>query len=427
MSPTLKARLRQINSIRSSRTLQQEKPAGNKDIPASWPGWVEAGYMTLKRELTRNLPVPFPSGFHEALSIVIPDFAYIKIHGSGRLPVPEDLLFFDLETTGLSGGAGTIAFLAAFGRLSPSGEKNTRGSCRLTVTQYLLLDYPGECDFTGKLVEELSGNSAPVLVTYNGKSFDSQILHNRCLMNRIKIPEYYHADLLHPARRLWKKILPNCSQSTIEVSVLGLDRTGDISGALAPDIWFSFLRSGEKSDLLSVCEHNEKDIYGLARLFFAMAEIAANPSGCGAGLIFDEESLALFWERAVRKNPCIYDERELTMAETLLKKAAEKGFPRAAFSLALNYFRNGRFQEGRTILAGIAEGAEDAEGDAVNAGRVRAAAYKSLAIDAEWRLGDASLALAYTRKALELPGLSDSYLSELEVRYSRLEGKVRNE
>ena len=376
MSQNLKARLKQIHNTRSSRTLKNENSISEEKLTALWPGWEEAGFMTLKREVIRELSFPFPCSFPDALAIIIPDFANIIKNGTGLLPLPEELLFFDLETTGLSGGAGTIAFLAAFGRFIPSGEKNTL----LSITQYLLLDYPGEYNFVERIAEEFSGSKTPVLITYNGKSFDSQIFHNRCLMNRVKIPEYYHGDLLHPARRLWKNILPNCSQATIEVSVLGLDRTGDVSGALAPDIWFSFLRNSNNDELLQICEHNEKDITGLAHLFLTMKEIAKDPLKSREKISFDEEALAFTWEKAVKYNTFLSCPELKTLGDIILKNAAKKGFRRAS-------------------------------------------SYKYLAINAEWKEKNFSLALDYTRKALELSDLNDNCRYDLEKRLSRLERK----
>lgn len=48
---------------------------------------------------------------------------------------PENLLFLDTETTGLHGGAGTVAFLVGIGRF----EKG-----QFTVRQYLMRDYDEE-------------------------------------------------------------------------------------------------------------------------------------------------------------------------------------------------------------------------------------------------------------------------------------------
>ena len=348
-----------------------------------WPGWTEAGFMVLKRELYRELPFSLPGVFSKELAIVVPDLIQM-----GRLPFPQELLFFDLETTGLSGGSGTVAFLAAFGRFDTS---------KIRITQYLLLDYPGEADFVENVKNEFTvsrgvkSGGLPLVVSYNGKSFDSQIIKNRWLMNRIKPPDYFHADLLHPARKLWRGQIENCSQATIEVSVLGLDRCGDVSGAMAPDIWFSFLRAGENgiydnSQLLSVCDHNVRDISGLAALFLALGEIAANPIDSRKKFRFNEEALALSWRKVLFNYPEFFggDEPRRQYAKTgelLIKNAAENGHPRAA-----------------VVMAKIAE----------------------------WRLGDPALALMYTNAALATAAIPESLQKELEKRRVRLAGKINN-
>ena len=360
--------------------------AGNKPTPtpkpetasprtaADWPGWVEAGHMTLKREFRRPLNIPIPNDFPVALPVLIPDL--IRHQATGETPKIDDLLLFDLETTGLSGGAGTIAFLAAFGRFVPPAE--------IAITQYLLLDYPGEPDFLEGVTGEFSARSPPYMVSYNGKSFDSQILRNRLLMNGIKPPDYGHADLLHPARRLWKRKLADCSQATIEVEILGLDRAGDVSGALAPEIWFSFLRDGERNELLSICEHNAKDIAGLATIFLALNEIAKNPVQRLEKYDYDLETLALAWHDTLRRNRMRFLDGEARnhitdTGERLLTQAAESGYPRAAIVLAKN---------------------------------------------AEWRKRDIKLALRYTNLALENRGDSENMRDELIKRRTRLERKL---
>ena len=366
MSRNLKARLGRYRDA-----VKTKDPIKDDLVSEVWPGWTEAGFKTIKRKLTLELLSPVPDKFCTALAILVPDLLRVK-----RIPQPSELLFFDLETSGLSGGAGTLAFLAAFGRFATSPRSSP---ARLDITQYLLLDYPGECDFVELLVKEFaSAEGTPLVVSYNGKSFDAQILSNRCLMNRISPPELSHVDLLHPSRRLWKRLLADCSQSTIEVSVLGLDRTGDISGALAPDIWFSFLRSGESSELLSVCEHNVKDITGLANLFLTLEEIANEP--LRSRFRFDEGSLALYWRKALRKNPAFFKQSKNCgkTGRLLLERAAGKGHVQAALVLA---------------------------------------------IDAEWRLKDPALALRYTESALKTPELPDKLKCDLEKRRTRLKEK----
>jgi len=378
----LKARLKHYHDAKKNTCALETKPAGSRKtngLPAQWPGWTEVGFKILKREQVCELAFPLASNLPKSLAILVPDLMRF-----GRIPLPEELLFFDLETTGLSGGAGTIAFLAAFGRFA--AKKN--GNAALAVTQYLLLDYPGESEFIENIAAEFSpaGGGLPLVVSYNGKCFDSQILKNRCLLNRIRPPEYYHADLLHPSRRLWKNILSDCSQATIEVQILGLDRTGDVSGALAPEIWFSFLRDGDnaasRGELLSICDHNAKDATGLAALFLALTQIAADPFKSRNTFRFDDKALALFWWKAVKKHPHFFeDEAWAKMAVSLLEAAAKGGSPQAAIVLAK---------------------------------------------DAEWRLRDLKLALHYTNFALSFMESPSGFRDEIEKRLKRLGKKYEN-
>jgi uncharacterized protein YprB with RNaseH-like and TPR domain len=369
------------------------------------------------------------------LPILIPDL--IRYAADPGSLGAGDLLFFDLETTGLSGGAGTLAFLAAFGRFvkgdplrGAQGEAPGRSPYRLRVDQYLLLDYPGEGDFLSALLPEFLGKAfnpppagpeaelplppgPPLTVTYNGKTFDIPLLRTRCLMNGMVPPDILQADLLHPARRLWKRILPGCSQAEVETAVLGLDRTGDTPGALAPDIWFAFLRTGECRELLGICDHNVRDIAGLARLFTALAFIAEEPLPARETYPYDLENLALHWRRSCGRPSSLQDRDSLAEAgRRLLVEAAREGHPRAVFALAGDLFRERQFAPAREYLAPmISGGYSDA---------IKAVACRMLAIDAEWRLRDLPAALAYTETALGLGDIPESLREDLFGRRERL-------
>ena len=388
MAHDLRARLRRIREIPPARDpeagtkpLTRKSPLRHKPqkrapqdaaggIPPGFPAgeWTQAAFGTLRRELAFDFARPLPQPLPRSLGILVPDLRR-------RLPEPEALVFFDLETTGLSGGAGTVAFLAAFGRfvMAPPAPP------RLRIEQYLLLDYPGEYDFLQALLPHLTGNGPPVVVTYNGKTFDAPLLTTRCRMNGLEPPEFAHADLLHPARRLWKRLLPSCSQSVIETSILGLDRTGDMPGAMAPEMWFSFLRNGESQGLLDVCAHNARDILGLAHLFALTAAIALDPVKAAAVCSYDMEALALRWRRLIRRPGGNWGEAEAAAGQALLEAAITRDYPPAGY-----------------------------------------AAYRALAVDAEWRQDDIPSALAYTQAALSLEGLRPAAHQDLSRRRERL-------
>ena len=176
---------------------------------------------------------------------------------------PEKWLFLDTETTGLAGGTGTYAFLVGLAWWDAGG---------LQVEQLFLRDFSEE----HSLLHELSARLAerPVLVTFNGKSFDWPLLENRFTMTRaIRVPSLAaHLDLLHPARALWKLRLGSVrlvelERHVLDAARLGWHREDDVSSALIPQYYFDYLRGGSTKPLAGVVKHNQMDLRGLAALF----------------------------------------------------------------------------------------------------------------------------------------------------------------
>ena len=401
MAGNLRDRLKRIQQTKQKTARITQYDSGDAGCSFfTGKGWVSAGHLTLRREICGDT-VTLPHAMPDAAGIVMPGIKPGAAYG--------DLLFFDLETTGLSTGAGTIAFLAAFGRLHVGKAKGWPARCQLRITQYLLLDYPGESDFIEALLGEFNraakNSDNLTMISYNGKCFDSQILKIRCLMNGITLPEYLHADLLHPARRLWKNLLPDCSQATIETGIFGIDRAGDIPGAMAPEIWFSFLRHGETEPLLGICDHNRRDIAGLAAIFAAMVHIAEDPVKAIQKINFDPETLAIRW----------YDSQH-NMGERFLRYAAEKDYPKAELHYGLVLFKAKRFEEGRKWLLKTAGGGNP---------QLQTAALRALAIDSERRVKDAAEALELALRGMELLPPSPRR-DEFERRVQRLESKMNN-
>src|SRR5271157_226137 len=176
---------------------------------------------------------------------------------------PEKWLFLDTETTGLAGGTGTYAFLVGLAWWDAGG---------LQVEQLFLRDLYEEHSLLQELSERIA--ERPVLVTFNGKTFDWPLLENRFTMTRaIRVPQLAaHLDLLHPARALWKLRLGSVRLVELERHVLGVARLGwhredDVSSALIPQYYFDYLRGGSAVPLAGVVKHNQMDLRGLAALF----------------------------------------------------------------------------------------------------------------------------------------------------------------
>jgi uncharacterized protein YprB with RNaseH-like and TPR domain len=176
---------------------------------------------------------------------------------------PEKWLFLDTETTGLSGGTGTYAFLVGLAWWDGGG---------LQVEQLFLRDFSEE----HSMLQELSARLAerPVLVTFNGKTFDWPLLENRFTMTRkIPVPKLTaHLDLLHPARALWKLRLGSARLVELEREVLDAPRLGwhridDIASSFIPQYYFEYLRGGTPDRLVGVAKHNQMDLRGLAALY----------------------------------------------------------------------------------------------------------------------------------------------------------------
>ena len=112
-------------------------------------------------------------------------------------------MFIDLETTGLSGGAGTVAFLVGCGYFDLGAFQ---------VRQFLLTSHAGERALLAAVAEFF--DEADLIVTYNGKTFDVPVMETRWLFHRMEMPSIGapggvpHFDMLHPARRLWKRSAP---------------------------------------------------------------------------------------------------------------------------------------------------------------------------------------------------------------------------
>lgn len=189
-----------------------------------------------------------------ALADLPPDlFDALEIAGAP----PQEWAFLDTETTGLAGGTGTCAFLVGVGRITREG---------FHVRQFFMRDYAEEASLLDSLTKHLA--SFRILVTYNGRAFDQPLLETRYRMNRARPPfaRMEHLDLLFSARRLWKLRFDRCRLVDLENQVLGVERQGDLPGALIPYVYFEYLRTHHAARLLPVFQHNATDILTLACL-----------------------------------------------------------------------------------------------------------------------------------------------------------------
>ncbi len=171
----------------------------------------------------------------------------------------ERLAFLDTETTGLAGGAGTLVFLVGVGTFED-------GAFRLR--QYFLRTPDEEAGMLEALRQDLEAVGG--LVTFNGQAFDVPLLEMRYMLGlrqRCSISQWPHLDLLHPARRLWRRLAPDCSLATLERLMLGVERAeADVPGSLIPSLYLDYLHTGQIEGIARVLYHNTVDVLSLVGL-----------------------------------------------------------------------------------------------------------------------------------------------------------------
>ncbi len=201
-----------------------------------------------------------------ALSVSAPTLAGLALDPALATIDPRRVLYLDTETTGLSGGTGTLPFLVGMAFFEDES----------LVVEQLLLHRPGEeKPMLHALRERMERASA--VVTYNGKSFDWPLLRTRAVMNRVPLPPpAVHLDLYPATRRVVGQRVGKDAGGVrlvhVEREVLGLTRHGDIDGAEIPERFWAFVRGADASGLVPVLEHNANDLVALAAILVALAE-----------------------------------------------------------------------------------------------------------------------------------------------------------
>jgi uncharacterized protein YprB with RNaseH-like and TPR domain len=186
--------------------------------------------------------------------------ALLALDPSLRRCSPAQALFLDTETTGLSGGTGTVAFLVGLAWWDGP---------TLVLEQVLVRVLGEEAPMLDRVRQRIA--AASMLVTFNGKSFDMPLLRTRFVMAGLAAPnEPPHLDLLHVARRVHKgrsrRNAGACRLVAIEREILGFERVDDVASGDVSACYLHFLRTGDARALLGVIEHNAWDVVAMAAL-----------------------------------------------------------------------------------------------------------------------------------------------------------------
>jgi len=319
----------------------------------------------------------------------------------------EQFAFLDTETSGLSGGTGTYAFMVGVGRFE--GET-------FRLAQFFLRDPAEEPAMLEAMIEFFA--PARALVTFNGKAFDAPLLNTRFALHSIPTPlrEFSHLDLLPLARRLWRDRLPSRALKYLEENILDAPRTTEeVPGYEIPWLYFDYLRTGDATPLKGVFYHNAMDVAAMAALLSHVAAMLHDPFDGRVQHGLDFIALGKLYE----------DLRQWDLAARLFEHGLTHDLTETDFGSALE--RLSHLQKRRGDM-----------GEAVRLWEQAAAqghiyAHVELAKHYEHRLRDYAEAMKCSKSALELVKSSElpayvkkHWKQELDHRLARLKAKSKS-
>jgi len=348
----------------------------------------------------------FPSHFRSG-EITLGDILEIPTYPAHLLTKDERLkefdlrkaLFLDTETTGLSGGTGTFAFMIGLGFFEGDGFQ---------VQQLFMRDYSEE-RASLSLVKSLL-ESFQFLITFNGRLYDIPLLETRFILSRLssKIREMPNFDLLYPSRKVWKGVYENCRLITLETQLLGMEREDDIPSEWIPTLYFDYLQTGDGRKIHRIFYHNRTDVLSMVGLVGRIHLVYHDPQAAHPKKGIEHFSLGrLFWEHRC-------PEKAISCFENALKRCDESLSWEAMRWLSMAFKKTGQGDKARSLWEEMLTWPYPKD----------AFPYIELAKYHEHRLQDFGKAIVYVEQALErVPSYQHKEIEMLLHRKLRLEQK----
>ena len=180
------------------------------------------------------------------------------LHYLAGLNKTENFAIIDIETLGLS--ERPIVLI---------GISTIRDEI-VNTSQLLMRSISDELGAIWDFVTRINKNCS--LISYNGRSFDIPYIQQRLAYYGIDYQiNNPHFDLLHFTRRAIGHKLKNCRLETVE-EYLKIGRGINIPGALVPEFYQSYIKTGNVGPLVAIVEHNKQDLLTLATLFSELFE-----------------------------------------------------------------------------------------------------------------------------------------------------------
>ena len=190
------------------------------------------------------------------MKTITKEFNCTLAYDLARLGDPESILFFDIETTGLSAKRDMVYLIGSVYLRDGVWYRKQWFADTVEAEAELLIHF------------FLFSSRFSLLIHFNGSAFDLPFLKERADLCHTpgfgRIPE--SLDLYRELRPLKKLLgLSNCRQKTLE-AFLGTEREDPYDGGQLIRFYWQYLRTGESALYDALLLHNAEDIEGLPSL-----------------------------------------------------------------------------------------------------------------------------------------------------------------